>query len=76
MPDRVVVGVRDAARARRDHRVLLAPYHAKIEWMSVESAEMTKHAINAFLASCVAFTNELATLCEQVGPRRPRSSAA
>ena len=35
--------------------------------MSVESAEMTKHAINAFLATSVTFTNELAVLCEAVG---------
>ena len=35
--------------------------------MSVESAEMTKHAINAFLATSVTFINELAALCEQSG---------
>jgi UDPglucose 6-dehydrogenase len=35
--------------------------------MSVESAEMTKHALNAFLATSVAFINEVATLCEQIG---------
>jgi UDPglucose 6-dehydrogenase len=35
--------------------------------MSVESAEMTKHAINTFLATSVAFINELATLCELTG---------
>ena len=33
----------------------------------VESAEMTKHALNAFLATSVAFTNELARVCERVG---------
>jgi UDPglucose 6-dehydrogenase len=35
--------------------------------MSVESAEMTKHAINAFLAASVAFANEIASICEAVG---------
>ncbi len=35
--------------------------------MSIESAEMTKHAINAFLATSVTFINEIATLCEAVG---------
>jgi UDPglucose 6-dehydrogenase len=35
--------------------------------MSVESAEMTKHALNAFLATSVTFINELARLCEAVG---------
>src|SRR5258708_20422271 len=35
--------------------------------MSVESAEMTKHALNAFLATSVTFINEIAVLCEAVG---------
>jgi len=35
--------------------------------MSVESAEMTKHAINSFLAVSVTFANELASICEYVG---------
>jgi UDPglucose 6-dehydrogenase len=65
-PDRVVVGVRDA-RSREQITRLLAPITAKIEWMSVESAEMTKHAINSFLALSVTFANELATVCERVG---------
>ncbi|MEO8845970.1 MAG: nucleotide sugar dehydrogenase [Kofleriaceae bacterium] len=65
-PDRVVVGVRSAA-AKALITELLAPITSKIEWMSVESAEMTKHAINAFLALSVTFANELATTCEQVG---------
>ncbi len=46
---------------------LLAPFTTNIEWMSVESAEMTKHALNAFLATSVAFINEIAGLCERVG---------
>ncbi len=35
--------------------------------MSVESAEMTKHPINAFLATSICFINEIATLCERSG---------
>jgi UDPglucose 6-dehydrogenase len=35
--------------------------------MSVESAEMTKHAVNAFLATSITFINEIAALCERVG---------
>ena len=65
-PDRVVVGVR-----LREDRDLLesiwSPFTPQIEWMSVESAEMTKHAINAFLATSVAFANEIARICERVG---------
>ncbi len=65
-PDRVVAGVRvDADRERVSE--LLRPFDPKIEWMSVESAEMTKHALNAFLATSVTFINEIAALCEQVG---------
>jgi UDPglucose 6-dehydrogenase len=65
-PDRVVVGVsRDEDRARIAK--LLEPITSKIEWMSVESAEMTKHALNSFLAVSVAFINEFASLCERVG---------
>lgn len=65
-PDRVIVGVRDDA-TKAVVTELLAPITSKIEWMSVESAEMTKHAINAFLALSVTFANELASVCEQVG---------
>jgi UDPglucose 6-dehydrogenase len=65
-PDRVVVGVRDE-RARTRLQELFAPITDRLEWMSVESAEMTKHGINAFLATSVAFINELAALCERAG---------
>ncbi len=65
-PDRVVVGA-NTERARSVVRTLLQPYADRIQWMSVESAEMTKHALNAFLAMCVSFSNEVAAICEQVG---------
>ena len=65
-PDRVVVGIRNVADQGRVVR-LLQPITDRIEWMSVESAEMTKHALNAFLAMSVTFINEIAALCEQVG---------
>lgn len=65
-PDRVVVGLRTEADRERV-KLLLRPLTDRIEWMSVESAEMTKHALNAFLATSVAFANEIAALCEQVG---------
>jgi UDPglucose 6-dehydrogenase len=65
-PERVIVGVRDAADQPRLAE-LFAPFCQRIEWMTVESAEMTKHALNAFLATSVTFINELARLCEAVG---------
>jgi UDPglucose 6-dehydrogenase len=65
-PDRVIVGVRhESDRARI--AALFEPLTDRLEFMSVESAEMTKHAINAFLATSVTFINELAALCEQAG---------
>jgi UDPglucose 6-dehydrogenase len=65
-PDRVVVGVRTEAAipAIQD---IYKDITTSIEWMSVESAEMVKHATNAFLALSVTFANEIATLCESVG---------
>jgi UDPglucose 6-dehydrogenase len=65
-PDRVVVGLRSTADRNRV-AALLRPFTDRIEWMSVESAEMTKHALNAFLATSVTFINEIAALCEHVG---------
>lgn len=65
-PDRVVVGLRSVDDRQRVEE-LLKPFTSKIEWMSVESAEMTKHALNAFLATSITFINEIAAICEQVG---------
>ena len=65
-PDRIVVGTR-FERDRLRLGELLSPITNRIEWMSIESAEMTKHAINAFLATSVTFANEIATICERVG---------
>jgi len=65
-PDRVVIGT-CTEQSRKIFVELLAPFTYQIEWMSVESAEMTKHALNAFLAASVIFINEIASICEQVG---------
>jgi UDPglucose 6-dehydrogenase len=65
-PGRIVIGARSAADRER-LSVLLTPFCQNLLWMSVESAEMTKHALNAFLANSIAFINEVATLCEEVG---------
>ena len=65
-PDRIVVGTR-SEQDQEKIKALLDPITEKIEWMSIESAEMTKHAVNAFLATSVVFINEIAALCESVG---------
>jgi UDPglucose 6-dehydrogenase len=65
-PDRIVAGV-SSERDRDELAELLAPFGADVEWMRVESAEMTKHALNGFLATSVAFINEVAAICESVG---------
>lgn len=65
-PDRLVAGVRDVSDCDL-FSPLLTPFADRIEWMGVESAEMTKHALNGFLATSIAFINEVAALCESVG---------
>jgi UDPglucose 6-dehydrogenase len=68
-PDRVVVGASDE-RARETMRRLYAPFVRTgnpIYFMDVASAEMTKYAANAMLATRITFMNEIANLCERVG---------
>jgi UDPglucose 6-dehydrogenase len=65
-PDRIIVGTR-RNEDRSLLKILLSPITDKIEWMSIESAEMTKHSVNAFLATSVTFANEIAAICELVG---------
>ena len=65
-PDRIVIGVRKPEHIDALKHIFL-PVSDRLEWMSTESAEMTKHAINAFLATSVVFANEIASLCEYVG---------
>jgi UDPglucose 6-dehydrogenase len=65
-PDRIVVGLQFESDKQKI-QTMLAPFSPNIIWMSIESAEMTKHALNAFLATSVVFINELASVCERVG---------
>lgn len=65
-PSRVVIGVRDEA-AKPVLAELFRPFSTNIIWMSPESAEMTKHALNGFLALSVAYINEIARVCENNG---------
>jgi UDPglucose 6-dehydrogenase len=68
-PDRVVLGV-DSDFARSVMAELYAPFvrtGKPIIFMDVPSAEMTKYAANAMLATRISFMNEIANLCEKVG---------
>ena len=68
-PDRVVIGV-DSDFARDRMSELYAPFvrtGKPIIFMDLPSAEMTKYAANAMLATRISFMNEIANLCEQVG---------
>jgi len=72
-PDRIVIGHDDSPRgmrAREMMKLLYAPFnrnHERTYWMDVRSAEFTKYAANAMLATRISFMNELALLADQVG---------
>lgn len=68
-PDRVVIGVQ-SERARKVMNHLYHPFVRQgnpIYFMDERSAEMTKYAANAYLATRITFMNEIANLCERVG---------
>jgi UDPglucose 6-dehydrogenase len=68
-PDRVIVGTGDE-RTREIMKRLYAPFVRTgnpIYFMDLASAEMTKYAANAMLATRITFMNEIANLCERVG---------
>ncbi len=68
-PDRIVIGT-DSERATILLRQLYAPFqrnHDRLTVMDVRSAELTKYAANAMLATRISFMNELAVLAEKLG---------
>ena len=68
-PDRIIIGT-DSARAIDLLRSLYAPFnrnHERIVLMDVRSAELTKYAANAMLATKISFMNEIANIAERVG---------
>lgn len=68
-PDRVVIGTR-SARAAKLMDELYKPYVRQgnpVLFMDERSAELTKYAANAFLATKISFMNEIANLCERMG---------
>lgn len=68
-PDRVVIGT-NSEKARKTMEELYKPYVRQgnpIIFMDTKSAELTKYAANAFLATKITFMNEIANLCEKLG---------
>lgn len=68
-PDRILIGC-DSERALEQLRTLYAPFnrnHDRIVVMDLRSAELTKYAANAMLATKISFMNEMAALAEQLG---------
>jgi len=68
-PDRVVIGVH-SVKAEELMRALYAPFnrnHDRMNVMDIRSAELTKYAANAMLATKISFINELANLSERLG---------
>ncbi len=68
-PDRIVIGV-NSTRAEQKMRQLYAPFnrnHDRLLVMDVRSAEMTKYAANAMLATKITFMNEMSQIAQRVG---------
>ncbi|MGA7748945.1 MAG: UDP-glucose/GDP-mannose dehydrogenase family protein [Gallionella sp.] len=68
-PDRIVIGAEDE-QAIKVMREMYAPFqrnHDRLMVMDIKSAELTKYAANAMLATRISFMNELANLAERVG---------
>ena len=68
-PDRVVIGA-DSETAFNKMREIYSPFfrsHERFITMDIRSAEMTKYAANAMLATKISFMNEIANICEKVG---------
>jgi UDPglucose 6-dehydrogenase len=68
-PDRIVIGS-DSPRAVEQLKALYAPFnrnHERLVLMDVRSAELTKYAANAMLATKISFMNEIANIAERVG---------
>ena len=65
-PDRIVIGADNNSTLDRVEALFSAIDVPKLR-MSLKTAEMTKHALNAFLATSISFANEVANLCDEVG---------
>ena len=74
-PDMLIIGADSADTAEKVER-LLAPIAAPRLNTNLRTAEMIKHAINAYLATAISFINEISNLCELVGADAMKVSQA
>ena len=65
-PDMIIIGAA-SERARKKAGEFYRPFAAEKIFTSLKTAEMAKHALNAFFATSVSFANELGNICEAVG---------
>ncbi len=68
-PDRIIIGT-DSEKARELLRALYEPFnrnHERIFFLDIRSAELTKYAANAMLATKISFINEIAHICDELG---------
>ena len=61
--ERIIVGYRNS-KSKKKIINFLRTINSNLIWMKIESAELTKHAINSFLASSISFINEISLICE------------
>ncbi len=72
-PDRIVIGVDEGVNKAKSNRMMGDLYasfnrhHSRTVWMDVRSAELTKYAANAMLATRISFMNEIANLADELG---------
>ena len=65
-PERIVIGASNAHTLEKVKK-LFEPLKCEKITMSIESAEMAKHALNAYMATCISFINEISDICELSG---------
>ncbi|MFC1943365.1 UDP-glucose dehydrogenase family protein [Chloroflexota bacterium] len=66
VPERIVIGADDDSTLDKVEALFNVINAPKLR-MNLRSAEMTKHALNAFLATSISFANEIANLCDEIG---------
>ena len=64
-PERIVIGINPSEK--QAFKPFFSTLSSDLYWMSIESAEMTKHAINTYLSLSICFANEIARLCDRTG---------